>query len=154
MTRQLKIAGLALGAMLVFAPLASAQRGFGFRGGWYGPGIGFYGPGWYGPGYWYGAGWYGYGPYGYGYGPYADVPHQVSGKIKIDVKAKDSKVYVDGGYAGTVKELGTFRLRAGAHDIELRHPDDTSFFTQHVNVIGGSTTDIKITNTAPGGKQG
>ena len=104
MIRQLKIAGLALAALLVFAPLASAQRGFGFRGGWYGPGIGFYyGPGWYGSGYWggwYGPGWYGYGPYAYGYGPYADIPYAVTGKIKIETKAKDSKVYVDGGYAG------------------------------------------------------
>ena len=28
-------------------------------------------------------------------------------------------------------------MKAGTHEIELRHPDDGAFFTQHVNVIGG-----------------
>ena len=105
------------------------RGGFGY--GWYGPGWGWYGPGW---------GWGWYGPYGYGYG-YDYQPN--SGKVKIDTKAKDTEVFVDGGYAGTVKQLKTFRLKAGAHDIELRHPNGESFYQQHLNVIAGETIDIK-----------
>jgi hypothetical protein len=157
MTRYSKIAGLAILAVLISAPLASAQRHGGFRGGhgefrggfrggfgygggyyggWYGPGWGWYGPGW-GWG-WYGPGWYG--PYGYAYGY---DQHSDSGKVKIDTKAKDTEVFVDGGYAGTVKQLKTFRLKAGEHDIELRHPTGESFYQQHINVIEGKTIHIK-----------
>lgn len=142
MTRHLKIVGLALAVLLVFVPLASARPpGFGFGGHFgYGPGFYYgYAPGWYGPGYypwgWYGPGWYE--PYGY-------VPNSVAGKVKIDTKAKDSEVYVDDGYAGTVKQLGTFPLKAGTHDITLRHPDGQSFYQQHIDVIAGKTIDIKV----------
>ncbi len=85
----------------------------------------------------YGLGWYE--PYGY-------VPSANAGKVKIETKAKESQVYVDGGYAGTVKQLGTFPLKTGAHDIELRHPDGQSFFQDRVTVIAGKTAEI---NPAP-----
>jgi len=152
MTRYLKVAALALLALLISAPLASARPGggfgggfrgggfgggfrggFGYYGGWYGPGWGWYGPGW-------GWGWYGpvwYAPYGYEPGA------GVAGKVKIDTKAKDTQVYVDGGYAGTVGQLKTFWLKAGTHDIELRHPDGQSFYQQHLEVIGGKKIEIK-----------
>jgi hypothetical protein len=151
MTRYLKVAALTLLALLVFAPLASARPGgFGFGGGFrseplfaYGPSF-YYGPGWYGPGWgWYG---YGYGPGWYGpgwYEPYGYVPTAIAGKVKVDIKAKDTEVFVDGGYAGTVKELRTFPLKAGAHDIELRHPNGQSFYQGHIDVIAGKTIDIK-----------
>src|SRR5579862_7352034 len=138
--RYFNVAGLALLAVLTFGTMASAQR-FGFRGGFGGPrvGIGFYGPG-YG---WYGPGWYGWGGYGLGwYEPYGYVPGNAAGHVKVDTKAKESQIYVDGGYAGTVKQLGTFPLKAGAHDIELRHPDGTSFFQDHITVIRGKTAVI------------
>jgi hypothetical protein len=67
----------------------------------------------------------------------------VAGKVKIDTKAKDTEVFVDGGYAGTVKDLKTFWLKTGTHDIELRHPNGQSFYQQHLDVIGGKTIDIK-----------
>ena len=155
-TRTLNVAGLALLAVLTFGTVASARpQGFairgGFRGGFAGPRIGFVGPrvgiGFYGPGFGWYPGWYGWGGYGLGwYEPYGYVPSDAAGHVKIDTKAKESQVYVDGGYAGTVKQLGTFPLKAGAHDIELRHPDGTTFFQDHVTVIAGRTADI---NPAP-----
>jgi len=158
MTRQFiiqhfkKVAGIAtmsILALVLFSPAASAQRGgFGrghFGGGFYGGGFyepGFYagfghGLGWYGPGYghgYYGLGWYE--PYGY-------VAGNAGGKVKIDTKAKDSQVYVDGGFAGTVRQLGTFPLKAGTHDVELRQPNGQSFYKQNVDVIAGRTVNIK-----------
>jgi hypothetical protein len=140
MTRYFKVAGLALLALLTFAPFASAQRArFAFRG-YFGPG--FYGPSFYGG--WYGPGWYGPGSYGLGwYEPYGYVPANAAGKVKIETKAKDAEVYVDGGYAGTVKQLGTFPLKAGAHDVELRDPHGQSFYQQQIDVIAGKTVDIR-----------
>jgi hypothetical protein len=121
-------------AVAAMAPVASAQRVFfggGFRGGFYGPA--FYGPGygWYGPGpYW--------GPYGYGY-----RPSQPTGSIKFETKMKDASVYVDGGYAGTVDQLKTFKLHPGNHDVELRSPDGHTFYQEKLNVVAGKT--LKIT---------
>ena len=147
MSRYTKIASLALLALLGFAPFASARppavafRGhFGPR--FYRPGIVVgprfvYGPGWYYPG-WYGAGFYGLG----WYEPYGYVASDTAGKIKIDTKAKDAEVYVDGGYAGTVKQLGTFPLKAGTHDIELRDPNGQSFYQEHIDVIAGKTIKL------------
>jgi hypothetical protein len=124
-------------AVGVIAPVASAQhvafRG-GFRGGFYGPS--FYGPGWYG---WYGPGPY-WGPYGYAYGYRPSPP---TGSIKFETKMKDASVYVDGGLAGTVDQLKTFKLHPGTHDLELRTPDGHPFYQEKVNVIAGKT--LKIT---------
>jgi hypothetical protein len=138
------VAVLSMLALLLSAPQASAQRG-GFGGGHYGGG--FYGPGFYsgfGPGWgWYGPG-YGYGYYGLGwYEPYGYVAANAAGKVKIDTKAKDSLVYVDSGFSGTVKQLGTFPLKAGTHDVDLRLPNGQSFYRQTVDVIAGRTVDIK-----------
>lgn len=142
MKRNLKIAGLALLSVLFLAPFASAQR-LAFRGGFgFGPRV-FVGPSfYYGPG-WY-AGWYGPGVYGLGwYEPYGFVPSNAAGKVKIETKAKDAQVYVDGGYAGTVKQLGTFPLKSGTHNIELRDPNGQSFYQEQVSVIPGKTVDLK-----------
>ncbi len=45
--------------------------------------------------------------------PYGEVPGPFVGKVKFDTKMKDAGVFVDGGYAGTVRQLGTFPLRPG-----------------------------------------
>ncbi len=147
------VAAISVLALVLFAPSASAQRG-GFGGGHFGGGFyrgGFYGLGFYsgfGPGWgWYGPG-YGYGYYGLGwYEPYGYVAANAAGKVKIDTKAKDSLVYVDGGFAGTVKQLGAFPLKAGTHDVELRQPNGQSFYKQNVDVIAGRTVDIKPSPT-------
>jgi hypothetical protein len=128
MSRVLKFSAIALLALLMFAPMASAQRGrIIVRGG-----FGFYGPGFYGP-YW--GGYYG-SPYRYyGSGP-------ATGEIKIDTPAKDALVYVDGGYAGLSGKLRHFNLSPGAHDIELRDPSGKAFFQQHVQVLSGKTIAV------------
>jgi hypothetical protein len=132
MSRILKFSAIALLALLMLAPMASAQRGHGgFRGGFRG-GVGFYGPGFYGP-YWGGY----WGPYGYYYGG-----GPAMGEVKIDTPAKDALVYVDGGYAGLSGKLRHFNLSAGAHDIELRDPSGKPFFQEHVQVLRGKTIDV------------
>ena len=126
MLRILKASAIALLALLMFAPMASAQRGhIIIRGG-----FGFYGPGFYGP-YWGGY----WGPYGYYGGP-------ATGEIKIDTPAKDALVYVDGGYAGLSGKLRHFNLTAGTHDIELRDPSGKAFYQERVQVIRGKTIDV------------
>jgi hypothetical protein len=127
MTRFLKYSALALLALAVFVPAASA-RPFVAVGGYFGPG--FYAPayyGWYGPAYAV---------------PYAAVPAPNVGKVKFDTKMKDAGVFVDGGYAGTVRQLGTFPLRPGAHDIELRDPSGHTIFQEHVDVLAGKTIKL------------
>ena len=64
------------------------------------------------------------------------------GKVKFDTKMKDAGVYVDGGYAGTVHQLGTFPLRPGDHNIELRSPDGQTIFQEHVDVLAGKTIKL------------
>jgi hypothetical protein len=127
MTRYLKYLAMAILALAVFVPAASARPIVFFRG--------YFGPAWYGPAYY---GWYGPGfvvPYG------APVP--TVGKVKIDTKAKDAMVYVDGGYAGTVGQLKTFPLRPGGHDIELRDPSGNAFYQEHIDVVAGKTIKLE-----------
>jgi hypothetical protein len=147
MKRYWKFAGVALLALATIAPAASAQARFrgGFRFG--GPRVRVYGPSFYaGPRFFYGPGWYGPGYYGLGwYEPYGYVAAPDAGKIKFDTKMKDAQIFVDGAYAGTVGQLGTFPLKAGAHDLELRAPDgQSSVYTEHINVIAGKTLKIKL----------
>jgi hypothetical protein len=137
--------------LLALAPAASAQRfGGGFRGGGFGARGGFG----FAPRVYVGAGWYnpwGYAPYGYGYwsGPYYGAygyeyqSHPKNGDVKIDTKAKDALVYVDGGYAGKSKDLRKFPLSPGNHTIELRDPSGNVYHSEQINVISGKTIDIR-----------
>jgi len=96
-----KLMILVAAAAMAMAPMASAARVV-FVGG--GPvwGPGFYGP-YGGPGYW---------------GPaYASV----LGEVRIDTKAKDDEVFVNGAFAGVTKDMKSFRLREGTYTIEVRH---------------------------------
>jgi len=124
MKRYWKYSAMALLALAVMVPAASAHTRV-FVGGYFGPA--FYGPayyGWYGPVYAYPA------------------PTPNVGKIKFDTKMKDAAVFVDGGYAGTVRELGTFPLRPGSHSIELRSSDGQTIFQQKVDVLAGKTLKL------------
>jgi hypothetical protein len=112
------------GALIALAPLgaSAAVRVF------VGPpaiGDGFYGSGFYGP----------YGGPGY-YAPYSNA-----GTVKIDSKAKDADVFVNGSYAGTVKENKTMHLRQGNYTIEIRHAGETAF-SESVYVTAGKTLHI------------
>jgi hypothetical protein len=123
MTRKLRvslISIIALTLMLAVMPAPAAARVF-VRGGW------GWGPGWYGAGYW-GPGYYSYLPYG--------------GTVKIVTPAKDASVFVDGGYAGTVKQMHKFSLRPGAHDLAVKAPNGQPLYNQRIEVIRGKTLEV------------
>jgi hypothetical protein len=113
---------LLAGAMIALAPLgaSAAVRVF------VGPpafGYGFYGPYW-GPGY---------------YAPYAAYSN--AGTVKIDSKAKDAEVFINGAYAGTIKDNKTMHLRQGNYTIEVRRAGETAF-SENVYVTAGKTLHI------------
>ena len=121
-----KITLLFAGALMALAPLgaSAAVRVF------VGPpviGYGFYGPYW-GPGY-----------NGY-YAPYANT-----GTVKIDGKKTDAQVFVNGAFAGAVKDNKTMHLRQGNYTIEIRNAGET-VFSENVYVTNGKTLHI---NPAP-----
>jgi hypothetical protein len=99
------------------------RYGYGFYG--YDPFWGFYGSSWYSPFYYGGY----YGGYGYGYGPYG-APHRYgyssyrAGSVRVMVEPRDTRVYVDGYYAGIADDFdGIFQrlnLAPGRHDVSLR----------------------------------
>jgi hypothetical protein len=127
MTRYMKYSAMVLLALAIFVPVASARPRI-FIGGYFGGP--FYGPayyGWYGPGY---------------YAPYAVEPAPYAGRVKFETKMKDASVYVDGGYAGTVRQLGTFPLRPGTHNLELRDPSGQTIFQERVDVLAGKTIKL------------
>jgi hypothetical protein len=99
--------------------------GFGYPGYSLGLGFGFYDP-WYDPfmysGYGYGGGG-GYYPYNYG----AQDPRDTGaaeGAIRLKVKPRDAKVYIDGVFVGVVDSFdGTFQklsVSGGHHKVEIR----------------------------------
>jgi len=112
------MAGLLLTAPLVAYPrhVVVVRPGFGW--GWYEP-------------FW--------GPYPYAYGYY---PGPTTGQLKFDTKVKDTQVFIDGAYAGTVGKLKKMDLRPGAYNIELRAPSQPSF-AEKIYVVAGKTLHIK-----------
>ena len=117
-----KITLLLAGVLITLAPLgaSAAVRVF------VGPpafGYGFYGP-YGGPGY---------------YGFYA--PYNNAGTVKINSKTTDAEVFVNGSYAGTVKDNKTMHLRQGKYNIEIRHAGETTF-SESVYVTAGKTLHI------------
>ena len=135
MTRYWKYAAMILLVLAIFVPVASARPRV-FISGYWGPG--FYGPAYYS---WYGPAYYGWYEPGY-YAPYGVVPSPNEGKVKIETKMKDARVYVDGGFAGTVGQLKTFPLRPGTHNVELRDPSGQTIFQEKIDVIAGKTTKL------------
>ena len=80
---------------------------------------GFYGSYWYSP-YYYSPFYYGYGQYPYYGGRYYDT----SSSLRMQVTPRETEVYIDGYFAGTVDDFdGVFqRLKtdAGPHRVEIR----------------------------------
>jgi hypothetical protein len=123
----------------------------GYYGRYYYPGYAFglgyfYDPSWYDPYYYgglygggYGGGYYGGGGGGYYGGGYQGGSGSSSygqgpqGSLRLKIKPRDGKVYVDGYFVGTVDEFdGVFQklnIDAGAHRIEIKAPghEETSF---------------------------
>lgn len=83
-----------------------------------------------------------YPPYGYGYGRLYDV----SGSLRLEVRPRDTQVFVDGYYAGVVDEFdGIFQrlhVEAGDHDIQLYLPGHRSF-SQPVYLQPGRTFSLR-----------
>jgi hypothetical protein len=93
----------------------------------------FYRPYYYDPWYdpysfslWYGRGYYPYYQYPYYGGAYYDL----SSSLRLQVTPRETEVYIDGYYAGTVDNFdGVFqrlRLEPGEHDLELFMPGHRS----------------------------
>jgi hypothetical protein len=110
----------AAGVMAMIPVTASAARVF--VGGGYG-----FGPYWGGPGYWGGA--------------YPAYTYALSGDIKIDTKVKDAEVFVNGAFAGTVKDARTLHLRPGSYAIEVRHAGQEAL-NEKVFVTAGKTLHL------------
>ena len=94
---------------------------------YYGPGVGYFGPGfggYYGNYYGYYGGYYG-GP-GYSSVPVVYGHAHDTGSLRLQVSPRTAKVFVDGGYAGTVDDYdGTFqslKLESGSYAIRLEAP--------------------------------
>jgi hypothetical protein len=113
-------------------------------GGYYGPYYaGYYRPyaGYYGP--YYGGPYYG-GPYPY----YPYGAYDVSGDVRTQVMPRQTEVFIDGYYAGTVDDFdGTFQrlhIEPGDHDVELYLPGHRPYQVS-VYVQPGRTFNIRHT---------
>ena len=94
---------------------------------YYGPGFGYFGPGfgvYYGNSYGYYGGYVGWPGY---YSAPVDYGHTYdTGELRLQVSPRTAKVFVDGGYAGTVDDYdGMFqslKLESGSYAIRLEAP--------------------------------
>ena len=115
-------------ALVVTLPASAAVR---YRGG-----IGFgygYGP-MFGPwGYWYE-------PYYYGMYP-GVISHPNAGLVKLDTKVKDAEVFVDGAFAGTVRDMKSLWLRQGSYNLEVRSPGRATYSAK-IFVVNGKTVHV------------
>jgi hypothetical protein len=117
-----KLMILVAAAVMTLAPVsASAARVF--IGGGFGP---YWGP-YYGSGYW----GPGYPAYGY--------PN--TGEVKIDTKVKDAEVWINGAFAGTVKDAHSLHLRPGSYTVEVRHAGQDAL-SQQVFIAVGKTIHL------------
>jgi hypothetical protein len=101
----------------------------------YGPGWGWYDPFWYSPlavhpGYWTG--------FGHGEG---------MGEVKLDSEEKSASVYIDGGYAGAVKDRRSIWLRPGTYELRVRNADK-GVYEQRIYVLSGKVLRVRPEFTA------
>ena len=112
-------------------------------------------PYWYGAYYGYGYPFYfsvgwgccGYWPYAYGYPYYPyGYPYDPTAAMRLQVTPRETEVFVDGYYAGTVDDFdGTFQrlhLGPGQHDLELYLQGHRSY-QQKVYLQPGKTFSVK-----------
>jgi hypothetical protein len=95
--------------------------------------------------------YFGYRPF---YGPVWGYPRPAyvvrpefrpaTGEVKIDTKAKNDTIYVDGGYVGATHDMKKFSLRPGNHDIEVRDASGRTLLHERVQVLIGKTVDLKM----------
>jgi PEGA domain-containing protein len=111
----------------------------------------FYYPGYYGSFYDpYFFGFYGYGQYPYPYGypspyPYGRWAYDDTGAARLQVTPRNTKVYVDGYFAGTVDDFdGTWQrlnVESGEHDLQL-YLEGYQPFSQKVLFVRGRTLKL------------
>ena len=92
---------------------------------------------------WGWGGWYG-SPY---WGPsvqyyYAPTPHRRTGELKVDTHHRNAEVFIDGAYAGTIRNKDKFPLRPGSYRLEVRTTSGRTFDTQ-VYVTRGKTLTVR-----------
>jgi hypothetical protein len=124
-TRVFFIAIIAAFAATVTVPAAARAQGHHGPGGHGGGHVVVAASPYYGP-WWY-DGWYGYPfgyPYFYGYPPpFGYALYDRAASLRLQVEPRETEVYVDGYFAGTVDEFDGFfqrlDLAPGQHDLEL-----------------------------------
>jgi hypothetical protein len=95
---------------------------------------------------------YGYPYYPYAWGPWGYAPYygggyyDISGSMRLQVSPRETEVFVDGYYAGTVDDFdGVFqrlRLEPGEHDVELFLSGHRSF-QQKLYLQPGRTFSVR-----------
>lgn len=105
--------------------------------GYWGP----YPPGFY-PGWGYGGiGWYD--PFWYG----SPMAYTIRGADKGEVHLKDAapqaEVYIDGAYAGVVKDLRTLWLAPGAYNVEVRTASQAPV-QKRIYVLTGKSLNVRM----------
>jgi hypothetical protein len=85
--------------------------------------------------------------------PRADVPPpsgEPRGAVVLSVEPRDATVYVDGKYAGVVRELSVLQLAPGHHRLELARPGyrETS---KEIDVEAGGRTRVELSLERGGG---
>jgi hypothetical protein len=117
----------------------------------------YYSPFYYSPYYWpyYGGFYHGfynpfflggyYGQYGYPYPYYGRWAYDNTGSARLQVTPRNTKVYVDGYFVGTVDDfdgaLQRLNVEAGEHELQL-YLDGHRTFTQKVLLVRGRTLRI------------
>jgi hypothetical protein len=131
--RNLKLAGLVLGAFLIMTMPASAAERFRGRGIVAVPSFNSWG--WYNP--------YFYAPY-WGNGYYVPNPYYSNlGELKLKTNVKDADVYINGAYAGKAAKLKTMWLRPNAYNLEVRAAG-YSTYAERIYLLPGKTMQVKV----------
>lgn len=113
--------------------------------GFYPPYFSPYYPGFY-------PGWASYGWWDPFWGPYGPMAYNVRGADKGEVHLKDaapqSEVYIDGAYAGLVKDLHTLWLAPGVYNLEVRTANQAPV-QKKIYVLTGKTLNLSMAEVKP-----
>ena len=102
----------------------------------------------YYPGFW--PGYYGWDPFWSPYGsPLAyNVRSDDKGEVHLKDASPQSEVYIDGAYAGLVKDLRTLWLAPGAYNVEVRTPNREPV-QKKIYVLTGKTLNVRMAEVKP-----
>jgi hypothetical protein len=93
--------------------------------------------------------WPGY----YGWDPFWATPLDYSravdkGEVHLKDAAPQSEVYIDGAYAGLIKDLHTLWLAPGAYNVEVRTPNRQPI-QKKIYVLTGKTLNVRMAEVKP-----